>query len=302
MDRTMAFYYHLSLQTDRFLVHPSCGRLKNHMVIYLSAICSSEIKMDFLCEMDSETYPNTSSMDRPSETLSSPGNQTLLLPHVTCPSGHMTLDFLVCDGQSACWSDAVTLDGDRWGLPTSASCPAPLASLPPYFECGSGDVVVSFSLACNHRTDCLDFSDENFCGYPPCDAKSELQCLPSRQVTSFCFCCCYSFLRQCRVSDLRWKRSFLKNVIYLVTPPSDFSWYSMDHDYILFPVGDFFFLKQYLICVYVCMHTRVYKHARMRTCICKHVCVRVCMYFICLIINCYYECLLASDKRIFFIP
>ena len=175
----MAFY---APPVTRTIQHPYCGVLQSNEKIFLNVVCTKDNYIDFLCEIESEAHPTTSSLDKVSLAIFPLSNQTLLLPHVTCPLGHMTLDFLACDVQSACWSDVVSTDGDKWGVPSYASCPAPLTSLPPSFQCGSGDQMVSFSLVCNYRSDCLDSSDEKFCEHPPCAAKSEFMCLPSRQV------------------------------------------------------------------------------------------------------------------------
>ena len=175
----MAFYAPL---LGRFLVFPRCGFLRINVHMELEVVCTKETNTDFLCEMESDTHQTTSTLDKVRVAILSASNQTLLLPHVVCPLSHVTLDFLACDVKSACWGDVVTSDGEKWGVPSYASCPAPLTSLPPSFQCGSGDQMVSFSLVCNYRSDCSDSSDEKFCEYPPCAAKSELLCLPSRQV------------------------------------------------------------------------------------------------------------------------
>ena len=190
----MAFYVP---PIERFEVFPLCGFLRINVYVRLSEVCTKETNTNFLCEMESGTHQKTSSLDKVRMALLSVTNQTLL-PHVTCPLGHMTLDFLACDVQSACWSDVVSTDGDRWGVPSYASCPAPMTSLPPSFQCGSGDQMVSFSLVCNYRSDCSDSSDEKFCEHPPCAPKSEFLCLPSRQVR-WLFC---SLLQPCRL--YRW--------------------------------------------------------------------------------------------------
>ena len=178
-DHTIAFY---NIMPGQIYSSPSCGILYISNYLSLEYLCSEVSIVNILCEMESETHLDKPSLKKGGVSDLSPSNETLPLPHVACPLGHVTLDFLACDVRSACWSDMVTLDSDKWGIPSVTSCAAPLTSLPPSFECSSGDHVVPFSLVCNHRSDCLDSSDERFCEYPPCRAKLEMMCLSSKQV------------------------------------------------------------------------------------------------------------------------
>ena len=100
------------------------------------------------------------------------------LPHPTsqagptllpCPSRHVTHDFLACDARSQCWAPHA---------PSSASpCRAPLASLlPPHFVCGDGAGSVPYPLVCDHRQDCGDSSDEQFCLFRPCARTQDFRC------------------------------------------------------------------------------------------------------------------------------
>ena len=182
----MAFYSHHMVSTDGHFSHPFCGHLLD-MYIYLDLVCTEISEPDFLCEVESETsYLNIARVN-----ILFPVNQILPLSHVECPLGHMTLDFMACDLKSVCWSEAMTFDSNKWLVPSYTSCPAPLTSLPPSFECGSSDYTIAFSLVCNHRSDCLDSSDEKFCKYPACAVESELMCLSSKQVS-------YHFIWFCR--------------------------------------------------------------------------------------------------------
>ena len=88
--------------------------------------------------------------------------------HVTCPTGHMTLTFLACDVQSACW--ASHMDSQ------ASSCGAALMPLPPSFTCMNGVERVPYTLVCDHRSDCSDNSDENFCVFLSCPLQGKFQC------------------------------------------------------------------------------------------------------------------------------
>ena len=104
---------------------------------------------------------------------------------VICPSGHVTHTFLACDVATNCWAEGrviFSLLPDSWALPTSQSCPAKMASLPPSFLCQSEEQHVSYTLVCDHRPHCLDGSDEKFCKYLPCQREFQFQCL-NKQVS-----------------------------------------------------------------------------------------------------------------------
>ena len=107
---------------------------------------------------------------------------------VICRNGHVTHTFLACDVATFCWTEGkltISLRPDSWALPTSRSCPAKLTSPPPSFLCNSEEQQVPYTLVCDHRTNCLDGSDENFCKYPSCQWEFQFQCL-NKQVSSDC--------------------------------------------------------------------------------------------------------------------
>ena len=100
---------------------------------------------------------------------------------VTCPSGQSTHTFLACDVITFCWVKSdVTFSRrpDSWAFPASKSCPVPLTvtSRPPSYTCQSKEQHVPYSLVCDHRSDCLDGSDETFCTVLPCQHLSQFQC------------------------------------------------------------------------------------------------------------------------------
>ena len=133
-----------------------------------------------LCELDSHTSQNKREDSKHTQiNIAVPSNVTFNFQHVICPSGHGTHSFLACDVNSKCYADDSVNYGrtrDSWDVPTKASCRAPLSSLPPAFECTYGQYRVPYSLVCDHRRDCHDNSDEDFCVFPLCPAEAPLQC------------------------------------------------------------------------------------------------------------------------------
>ena len=89
----------------------------------------------------------------------------------SCPSGHVTHGFLSCDLQSLCWAH----------FASTVVCESPLLPVPPTLLCSNHAERVPYPLVCDHRPDCTDHSDENFCVFPDCLGPS-FQC-GGKQVT-----------------------------------------------------------------------------------------------------------------------
>ncbi|XP_070206413.1 G-protein coupled receptor GRL101-like [Littorina saxatilis] len=94
---------------------------------------------------------------------------------------------MACDVQSACWAGRHGYaDSEVWGVPSRASCPVPvtslpMTSLPAMFTCSAGSQRVPYSLVCDHRQQCADGSDETFCVFAPCSGSTPLECATSTQ-------------------------------------------------------------------------------------------------------------------------
>ena len=105
---------------------------------------------------------------------------------VTCDKGHLTHILLACDVLADCWAgDDVTFSrhSETWASPTSNTCPVPLVGLPlpPSFPCDTLEQRVPYSLVCDHRFDCVDGSDDLYCGHQGCLDNTHFQCF-NRQV------------------------------------------------------------------------------------------------------------------------
>ena len=90
-----------------------------------------------------------------------------------CPSREMTFTFLAC--QHTCWAK---------GYGTVYTCHAPVTPAPPMFLCSDEVERVSHSVLCDHRPDCSDSSDEDFCVFPTCGL-GEVSC-GMKQVSAIC--------------------------------------------------------------------------------------------------------------------
>ena len=96
-----------------------------------------------------------------------PRNEEIQVIHFsTCPAGHVTHNFLSCDVQSACMLNHTS---------SIFFCESSLMPPPPMLKCSSQMEHVPYPLVCDHRPDCRDHSDENFCIFRSCSGES-FQC------------------------------------------------------------------------------------------------------------------------------
>ena len=152
--------------------------------------CAMPYFFHFLCEFGAGHREKAS--DRRSQTLLPPtltANSTKPpIDHVTCPGGHVTHKLYACDAQASCWAERGHVQVDLRGSPGKRSCPAPVTPLPPSFSCQGGLQVVAYTVVCDHRPDCADGSDEDFCVFPPCQRGAEIAC--NNQQVSLGQCAC----------------------------------------------------------------------------------------------------------------
>ena len=187
-DGTMA--YHQTVLT--FVSYPmSCGVVDMswapEKVVHLLNSTDGYLT-HALCEVDSPDSqgPARSQQRRAPGLRLSPASERWATGHfVTCPDKHVTHAFFACDVTSACWAESDVIFDDlkeRWNVPSPSSCRANMTSLPPSFPCASGVQRVPYTLVCDHRADCQDGSDEDFCLFPPLRGTSALRCGTSREV------------------------------------------------------------------------------------------------------------------------
>ena len=80
-----------------------------------------------------------------------------------CSSSNVTHNFLSCDLQSTCWGRQAS---------SGIICEAPVRPKPHLFPCSDQFRRIPYPLVCDHRPDCRDYSDENFCVFPECSGAS----------------------------------------------------------------------------------------------------------------------------------
>ena len=171
IDGTIAYLAYLMTNYNHAL--PACGVISTRTLqIEIYGCNKKHVTEAILCEMPKITRTNNTKyplgLDKvPRIHLRSPETWIRNDSHVQCPSRHFTHSFLACDVSSACWGR---------GYGAAFSCTAPLVPTPPSFTCKNDIQHVPYTLVCDHRPDCGDNSDEDFCHFPPCDVINEFEC------------------------------------------------------------------------------------------------------------------------------
>ena len=184
-DHTTAFYIPFYRVFDGLNIPPRCGctLIRKDFLRHHGCRCNTLMRADILCEFDAKPHERDVIVDT-TTTVNMPlrVSPSFPFPHVKCLTGFVTHTFLACEKN--CFGDSVFTESERWGVPESSSCYAPLTSLPPSFLCNNGGQRVSYTVICDFRSDCTDSSDEDFCTFQPCPTRTHHPCDSSQQVTS----------------------------------------------------------------------------------------------------------------------
>ena len=184
LDGTVAYF--ARLEYHALITTRACGRLlerRETMNQMGDVACTEKFLARYLCERADKKSPQAEAIQFPDP----PASGSFPTGMTSCPAGHVVHSFLACDVASVCWA-RVDDDGEGFVLnalsadaaaaaargasgSTSGSgwcAGAGLTPLPPSFPCRRGADRVPYSLVCDHRPDCADRSDEDFCHFPPC--------------------------------------------------------------------------------------------------------------------------------------
>ncbi|XP_070177756.1 G-protein coupled receptor GRL101-like [Littorina saxatilis] len=120
-----------------------------------------------LCERRSADKPDK--QPNANITLHHPRNRKWPVSYSPCSEGHTTLSFLSCDSSSreAYVSESIISGSARRTIGDGGG---------PYFRCDNEVQRLPYTLVCDHRQDCADHSDEDFCHFPPCTGDTPLTC------------------------------------------------------------------------------------------------------------------------------
>ena len=178
-DGTMAYF---SLHVvSRY--HPSCGQLSR--VDRMEAVSCFDMKQYFCEKEEISQQKQTSDRDTSgnrADQIVTVTNSSVTFKPVTCPTGHLTHEFLACDSLSYCWQQDQPGQRSASGARSSEShCQSHFSAL---FTCRTEVGNVPYSLVCDHVQDCQDFSDEDFCVHPSCSGSWQFEC-SNKQVKLF---------------------------------------------------------------------------------------------------------------------
>ncbi|KAL8570306.1 hypothetical protein ACOMHN_011327 [Nucella lapillus] len=173
-DESLAYFVHLKGEH----VFPSCAALPwgwdNYSITFP---CDEATNADFICEYESNRSKKILNREIQFPVLSYSekkygfDNVTVVL----CPEGHLTHDFLSCDPSTHCQKHQYV-----------AWCHTTHGGSMPTFACENGIRTLPFTLVCDHRPDCLDNSDEEFCVHKQC---ADSTCKRSGECISFSHWC-----------------------------------------------------------------------------------------------------------------
>ena len=173
-DNSTALYYNIS-HYNKDLSRYCAAYHKS--TDYLSVIeCNILREADLLCEIPIKS--RQPSELRPYIIIAVPAKPAFTIPGmIGCQDRSDTRHFLGCDVSS----------GGR-DSPDTPPCPHDRRDLDSlWFQCRDNSCCVPYTLVCDHRQDCADGSDENFCVFQPCDA-SESLCDDEKQVGALFTC------------------------------------------------------------------------------------------------------------------
>ena len=174
-DDTLAIFLSI-IGSSSGVAAPYCAMMEagnaNHT---LSAVaCDQKLKGSFLCELHAGPTSDDALTPVQFPALSS---WSLSPRMASCDHNHITHSFLACDPKANC--SAVD-------LASSISCSeGRFSPAVPFFTCRNGVERVPFSLVCDHRADCCDSSDEDFCQFPACLRRKQFYCKNKKQVRLF---------------------------------------------------------------------------------------------------------------------
>ncbi|XP_070183634.1 G-protein coupled receptor GRL101-like [Littorina saxatilis] len=148
--------------------------------------------INILCEKPTSRLAPLESIILPNDTTAWPKDGA----YIRCPLHHYTHLFLACDVTSVCWKHG-----------GSPRCESSVTPLPPSFTCTNQIERVPYTLVCDHRADCIDRSDEDFCSFAPCRTGhfscDNGQCIP-REKEYDEWADCYNSNDETLCSEIEW--------------------------------------------------------------------------------------------------
>lgn len=157
VDQRSAFNFFIGVYNGDEPYQSDCAVYVQYLGVVSKTLCWSFQMYQFVCEF--HKYDRNKQMETPKWISVKDINDTSFKIRVkSCPSGHVTRDFLSCDPESQCeardYMESCKIENTET----------------PLFLCESGHQTVHYTVVCDHVQHCWDNSDENFCEYQACPA------------------------------------------------------------------------------------------------------------------------------------
>ncbi|KAL8562040.1 hypothetical protein ACOMHN_031811 [Nucella lapillus] len=168
-DKTIAYF--MSIHYPSKAVYPPyCAVFEVGRHYLTVSSCNSPMPANYLCEMEFQEKEFSQHLEI---VLPTPSRRASTLSQMTeCPNNDTTYTFLQCNWGSHCYGD-----GENEINQCLREYPQVGETM---FTCTSQTQQVHYTLVCNHRPDCTDGSDEDFCVQPPCRA-DDFSCWKTKQ-------------------------------------------------------------------------------------------------------------------------
>ena len=170
-DNTTALSYHITKPPE--VLAPYCAAFHKSVRQFTVIKCDALFKADYLCKIPTKSDQQSQSQQQSGIELPVPAKPASTIPGMReCRNQEATKVFLGCDARSGIHD-----------FPGTTTCPHARRGLDiPWFQCRDNKGCVSYTLVCDHRQDCADGSDEDFCVFQPCDW-SQFSCHNEKQVS-----------------------------------------------------------------------------------------------------------------------
>ena len=177
VDQRTAFNILIDLYDQKFEFGQSnCATYITYLGSMARLFCWSSVKHHIVCQFNKQDRNKETEIPKWISIKDLDATSTYFKIRVqSCPSGHVTRDFLSCDPESQC--------GVKDYL---KSCKTDSKEVP-LFSCQKSQQTVHYTVVCDHVQHCLDNSDESFCEHRACPAGFGL-CRNKQCVASGSFC------------------------------------------------------------------------------------------------------------------
>ncbi|XP_070198384.1 G-protein coupled receptor GRL101-like [Littorina saxatilis] len=179
-DQTLAVRFDI---TVGYFFPPLCAALRKANDSLKTVSCGKPRNAGFLCLITPKSSTSKgNNLDKPGITLPKHSAWTMK-GMANCSDWHITHKFLACDVPSNCSAD---------NPQKVQACADNFTPSMPYFTCRNGVELIPYTLVCDHRSDCCDKSDEDFCVYPDCTQSvcaDRKQCIPQKQLCDKVYQC-----------------------------------------------------------------------------------------------------------------